>query len=278
MTDLPAPLVPADADLKDFAFTPIYRARLFGSAFHSRATDAEWRAGVTLWLRSQDQVPAGSLPDDDIDLCRLAELGRDVKTWQKIREGALRGWFKCNDGRLYHKVVAEVVLSQWTSKRESEERREKWREKKKGQRDLSPGTNDHVPRENPLNRQGQGELKGQGEVSLNGETHDSLPRESSPPNPNPNPSAGGFWEFWTAYPLKTGRKDGLRAYADACNRASHEVILAGAQRYALSREDQDPKFTKSAQRWLEGDCWNDEAPPPKLSDAERIAREIEGRA
>lgn len=113
---LPAPPVPADADLRDFAFTPIYRARLFGSAFHARTSDAEWRAGVTLWLKSQDQFPAGSLPDDDIDLCRLAELGRDLKTWRKIRKGALHGWYKCSDSRLYNDVVAEVVNEQWTGK------------------------------------------------------------------------------------------------------------------------------------------------------------------
>jgi hypothetical protein len=104
-----SPLTPAGCDLRDFPHTPIFRARLFGSSFHARATDAEWRAGVTLWLKSWDQVPAGSLPDDDIELCRLAELARDMKTWRKVKDGALRGWGKCDDGRLYHPVVAEGV-------------------------------------------------------------------------------------------------------------------------------------------------------------------------
>lgn len=110
---LPEPPVPADCDLKDFGFTPIYRARLFGSGFHARATDSEWRAGVTLWLKSWDQVPAGSLPDDDVDLCRLAELGRDQKTWLKVKKGAMHGWQRASDGRLYHPVVAEVVMEAW---------------------------------------------------------------------------------------------------------------------------------------------------------------------
>lgn len=109
MSDLPSPLTPADSDLRDFPHTPLFRARLFGSSFHARATDAEWRAGVTLWLKSWDQVPAGSLPDDDIELCRLAELARDMKTWNKTKGGALRGWFLCSDLRLYHPVVAEGV-------------------------------------------------------------------------------------------------------------------------------------------------------------------------
>lgn len=108
--ELPDPLVPADVDLRDFQYTPIFRARLFGSSFHARTTDAEWRAGVTLWLKSWDQVPAGTLPDDEIDLCRLAEFGRDIKGWRKVRAGALHGWRKCSDGRLHHEVVAEGVL------------------------------------------------------------------------------------------------------------------------------------------------------------------------
>ncbi len=121
-TQLPNPLVPADVDLRDFRFTPMYRARLFGSEFHARTNDAEWRAGVTLWLKSQDQKPAGSLPDDDTQLCRLAELGRDVETWKKLRAGALHGWVRCRDGRLYHPVVAEIMLEQWDGKVQQRQR------------------------------------------------------------------------------------------------------------------------------------------------------------
>ena len=120
--DLPEPPVPASADLRDFPFTPIFRSRLFGSSFHARTTDGEWRAGVTLWLKSWDQVPAGSLPDDETDLCRLAELGRDVKAWKKLRAGALHGWVKHRDGRLYHSVVAEGVNEALSRKAEQRAR------------------------------------------------------------------------------------------------------------------------------------------------------------
>jgi hypothetical protein len=109
VTDLPKPMTPPGCVLQDFPHTPIFRARLFGSSFHARASDGEWRAGVTLWLKSWDQTPAGSLPDDDIELCRLAELARDLKTWKKVKAGALRGWILCSDSRLYHPVVAEGV-------------------------------------------------------------------------------------------------------------------------------------------------------------------------
>lgn len=103
------PLTPANGDLRDFPHTPIYRTKLFSSEFHARANDSEWRAGVTLWLKAWDQVPAGSLPVDDIALARLAELGRDVKAWNKVKAGAMRGWITCSDGRMYHPIVAEGV-------------------------------------------------------------------------------------------------------------------------------------------------------------------------
>jgi hypothetical protein len=109
MSNAPAPLTPADCDLRDFPHTPLFRSRLFGSSFHAQANDGEWRAGVTLWLKSWDQVPAGSLPNNEVELCRLAELARDLKAWKKLRDGALRGWLLCTDGRLYHPVVAEGI-------------------------------------------------------------------------------------------------------------------------------------------------------------------------
>lgn len=107
------PLTPADCDLR---FMPIDIGRLFGSEFHAQSDDAAWRAGLTLWFKSYHQVPAASLPDDEIALARLAELGRDTKTWRKIRTAALRNWVKCSDGRLYHPVVAEKALEGWIQK------------------------------------------------------------------------------------------------------------------------------------------------------------------
>jgi len=113
----PKPPVPTGLDLHDFSFVPIFRAQLFRSTFHARATDAEWRAGVTLWLKSWDQIPAGSLPDDDIELCRLAEFGRNIRGWKKVRGMALRGWYICDDLRLYHRVVSDGVMAAYMRRR-----------------------------------------------------------------------------------------------------------------------------------------------------------------
>lgn len=119
---LPKPPIPEGVDLHDFSFTPIFRTQLFRSAFHARASDTEWRAGITLWLRSWDQIPAGSLPDNDVELCRLAELGRDQRTWKKIKQMALHGWYICSDLRLYHRVVAEGVMAAFARRKAAAEK------------------------------------------------------------------------------------------------------------------------------------------------------------
>jgi len=117
-----APLVPAHVDLRSFRWVPVDRVRLFASAFNAQANDSEWRVGFTLWLKSWDQVPAGSLPNDDVELCRMVELGRDLKTWRRLKRMALHGWTLCDDGRLYHGVVAEFVTQAW-KRREAQRNR-----------------------------------------------------------------------------------------------------------------------------------------------------------
>lgn len=119
---MPAPPIPSDADLRRFPYTPIVRGKLFNSWFHTHATPQEWRAGFTLWLKSWDQVPAGSLPDDDVELAFLADFGRDIKSWLKVKRVALHQWMRCDDGRLYHPTVTEGILEALTRRKSYQER------------------------------------------------------------------------------------------------------------------------------------------------------------
>ena len=132
---LPEPLVPADVDLRGLEYMPLFGNHLFGSDFNSKCSDIEWRAGVTLWWASWNQVPAASLPDDDESLCRLADFGRDIKTWRKVRANALRGFTKCSDGRLYHRFLAPQALIAWERRVESMEGRKGESERKKRERE-----------------------------------------------------------------------------------------------------------------------------------------------
>lgn len=118
MTDVRAPLTPAGCDLRDFPRLMIDIPRLFSSTFNAQASrnPLAWMIGHKLWYRSWHQVPAGSLPDDDDELCHLAELGFDIKSFAKAKAVAMRGWVKCSDGRLYHPVVCEAALEAWQEK------------------------------------------------------------------------------------------------------------------------------------------------------------------
>jgi hypothetical protein len=104
-----APLVPPEVDLRGYEYMPFYGGRLRDSGLNSRATDSEFRAAVNLWWSAWNQVPAASLPDDERELCRLADLARDLKTWAQVRDVAMRGFVKCSDGRFYHSFLAEIA-------------------------------------------------------------------------------------------------------------------------------------------------------------------------
>lgn len=75
-----------------------------------------FRAAVMLWLAAFHEVPAGSLPNDDGTLCGLAGLGRDRKTWERVRGVATNGFMLHADGRLYHRgVVQRAIDSQMST-------------------------------------------------------------------------------------------------------------------------------------------------------------------
>lgn len=130
-----APLTPMECDLQDFPFMPLHVARLRDSDLAGEeAPEACWYA-VLLWAASWHQLPAASLPDNDAILTKLVGLGRDVRTFRKFKDGALRGFVLCDDGRLYHPVVAEQAINAWNSKLQQRWRMECAKIKKRNQRD-----------------------------------------------------------------------------------------------------------------------------------------------
>ena len=122
MSSLPEPLVHADLDLRDFAFMPLDVVRLRDSELAAKVSGEDFRCAVLLWCASWHQIPAGSLPDDDTLLARLAGFGRAIKEWKQHREGSLWGWIKCNDGRLYHPTVTEKATEAWNAKQRQRNR------------------------------------------------------------------------------------------------------------------------------------------------------------
>lgn len=120
MSDTPEPLTPAECDLTDFQYMELDVRRLRDSKFAATPKGDAFRAGIMLWCAAWHQVPAASLPDDDVELANLAGYGRmpiSVKEWKKVRADALHGFVKCSDGRLYHPVIAEKAIAAFESKR-----------------------------------------------------------------------------------------------------------------------------------------------------------------
>lgn len=137
MSAPPAPLVQAEVNLRDFPYLPLDAARLRDSDMIVEISAEEFRTAILLWCACWHQIPAGSLPTDNIALAQLAGFGRSpggMKDWRKVRAGALRGFVECSDGRLYHRVIAEKVNEAWSGKLRLRHKRELDRVKKAAQR------------------------------------------------------------------------------------------------------------------------------------------------
>ena len=129
-----SPLVPANVVLRDFTYMPLDVVRLRDSDLVTESSAEEFRAAVLLWCAAWHQVPAASLPGNDQTLAKLAGYGFDRDAWLRVREGALRGFQQCDDGRFYHPVIAEKAIEAWEEKLRYRYRREIERLKKAAQR------------------------------------------------------------------------------------------------------------------------------------------------
>lgn len=115
---------------------PFYINRFLASRFVAHALAENRRADVCnamlLWCEAMKQDPAGTLPDDDVELARLAGFGPDVAGWKAARAGALYGWEPVEiedaterDGRrLGHPVIAQICSDMFKRKVGREKGRE----------------------------------------------------------------------------------------------------------------------------------------------------------
>ena len=134
------PLTPPECDLRGMAFMPLDVVRLADSDLAAISTGDEFKAAIMLWCKAWAQVPAASLPDNDVILARLA--GLTPEAWAVVKRVSLRGFVRCSDGRLYHPVIAEKALDAWAARQRSAEKRDvdrkrlkDWRETKREKRD-----------------------------------------------------------------------------------------------------------------------------------------------
>jgi hypothetical protein len=119
--DPPEPLVPAHVDLNGYEFMPLYGELLKRSSFNRDATDAEFRAGVNLWWSSWWEIPAASLPNNELDLARLAGL-KTIRAWRKVRDHVLGKWVLCADNRWYHPILANFAVRTFATRKSQSEK------------------------------------------------------------------------------------------------------------------------------------------------------------
>lgn len=260
------PLTPEGCDLRGLEWMPLYGGRLFGSDFDAHATDAEWRAALQLWWAAWNQVPAASLPDDDVALCRLAGLGRDVKAWRKVKSRALYGFALCTDGRLYHRALAAFAIESWQRRLKDRERKAKYRAQKdqprnedrtrtetgtgRGQGDGQPrhGTADEMRRDETgqdatLKREGAAApaQPSPAKGSTNGKSGTRLPEGWRPDAAgrayasdrglDPDTTADAFADWWLAANGPTAiKRDWNAAFRTWCRRDASRPLGAGQAR------------------------------------------------
>lgn len=114
---LPEPPTPPDCDLRSFRYMPFDVARFRDSKFSATVDPASGFFAIQLWAAAWHQIPAGSLPDDDASLRMLSGCGRDQRLWESVRDGALYGFYRCADGRLYNTAIAEFALEAFSKSR-----------------------------------------------------------------------------------------------------------------------------------------------------------------
>lgn len=194
MSDLPEPLIPAEVDLRDFQFMPLDVVRLRDSGLASDEPPETCWAAVLLWCAAWHQVPAGSIPNSDLWHAKQAGYvagGRIHPAWKKVRDGALRNFVECSDGRLYHTTICQKAMESWIAKQAqrartkaaTEARQAKQRAALEQQRNDEPIDGRHVQRNETTRTQRnvvQGTVKGRDSKGTGNERDISSLRDSSP--------------------------------------------------------------------------------------------------
>lgn len=277
----PEPLVPSDVDLTDFKFMPLEVARLLDSEWWTMACLTDPRlamAAVNLWAKAWHQRPAASLPDKDAILAAWARVPLTV--WHEIREAVMEPWVLCSDGRWYHPVVAEKANAAWEEKLAYQDRKRRWKESgqkgglKRAQAPLEGTIEGTIEGTLQGTLQGtleakeervKGESKGKGKDKglTYPEKKELIPPADAEGLPPAVPKGEGytpeFEAWWKLYPRKDEKGAAFRAFKTALKLVPVETLMAGVRAYAELKR-REPEFIKHGATWLNGHCWNDEAP------------------
>ena len=146
----------------------------------------------------------------------LADYGRDLKGWSKVRDRALHGFVLCSDGRLYHPMLCREAVKAYSLRLAADKKRgadrsrlKAWREaKQNGERSQDgdgDGNADETGDETPTETQDETRFVARGKERKGKEVRDSLyspplfpdaPAEPSPPRRRSDDKGTRLPEDW----------------------------------------------------------------------------------
>ena len=196
---LPEPLVPSEVDVRDLDGFMLNVERLMASELVALSSHEVVAAALFLWCRAWKQIPAASLPDDDRVIAAFARL--PLARFKRLRAEVLRGFVKCSDGRIYHKVLGKAAVAAYGRKRAFCDRREKdnerlrqWRAKpSRTANDTESETRHETPTEtkNETRSETNNETRFERSVEGEGEGEGYKKRKNAPPPFGDDANPGG---------------------------------------------------------------------------------------
>lgn len=87
---------------------------------------------LMIWAAAWRQAPCGSLPDDD-ELIAV-RIGMKPSVFAKHRAVLLRGFWKADDGRLYHDTISRRVTEMLAARDKDRTRKTAYRQRKKAEK------------------------------------------------------------------------------------------------------------------------------------------------
>lgn len=136
-------------------------------------TPADMRPWLFMvWVTAWKQTPCGSLPDDN-ELIAV-RIGMKPTLFAKNRAVLLRGFWKAEDGRLYHDTITRRVAEMLASRDKDRNRKAEWRKRKEAEK---TGKDAGVPRMSHGTDTGK-----TGESGVSDDTRTSTSTSSKPKN------------------------------------------------------------------------------------------------
>jgi uncharacterized protein YdaU (DUF1376 family) len=221
-------------------------------------------AELAAWHRLRDYAWPNDckVPADDERLARIAKM--PLVQWHEVRPVVLRAGFEAvGDWFVYRKHVPEL---EWARRNAEAKRRAG---KKGADSRWHPDGNSHATA-NGKRMAGASESQWQTNGPSPSPDSSSFEELSIATTNAKGSSTGnrrrasrstepvGFGDFYESYPRKKNRPAALHAYEAALSRgASPEMLKIAAERFAVTRRNEDPKFTPYPATWLNADAWMD---------------------